>query len=120
MKAASTGAVASTPGAATTRRIGSPNFVREQEVALVVGGHGHDRARAVAGQHVVGDEDRDPLAVDGVDGVGTERDAGLLAVGRQPLDLGSPPSLDDIRLDLGAPVRMRQALDERDAPVPGP
>ena len=58
------------------------------EVALVVGGHGHDRARAVAGQHVVGDEDRDPLAVDRVDRVGAERDAGLLAVGREALDLG--------------------------------
>jgi hypothetical protein len=44
-----------------------------------VGRDGHDRARAVAGQDVVGDEDRDPLAVDGVDRVGADRDAGLLA-----------------------------------------
>ncbi len=39
----------------------------EGEVALVVRGDGHDRARAVAGQNVVRDLDRDPLAVDRVD-----------------------------------------------------
>jgi hypothetical protein len=44
-------------------------LARELEVALVVGRHGHDRAGAVAAEHVVGDEDRDPLAVDRVDGV---------------------------------------------------
>ena len=31
----------------------------ELPVALVLAGHRHDRAGAVAGQHVVGDEDRD-------------------------------------------------------------
>src|SRR4029453_12833327 len=31
----------------------------ELPVALVLAGHGHDRARAVAEQHVVGDPDRD-------------------------------------------------------------
>jgi hypothetical protein len=44
-------------------------LLRELVVALVVGGHGHDRAGAVAGQHVVGDPDRDALAVDRVDRV---------------------------------------------------
>ena len=51
----------------------------ELEVALVVGGHGHDRAGPVLHQHVVGDEHRDPLAVDGVDDGAAEPDAGLLA-----------------------------------------
>ena len=49
----------------------------ELEVALVVTGHGHDRAGAVAHQHVVGDPDRDRLAVDRVDGVSAGEDAGL-------------------------------------------
>ena len=53
----------------------------EGEVALVVGGHGHDRAGAVPGQDVVGDEDRDPLAVDRVDRLRADGHAGLLAVG---------------------------------------
>ena len=55
--------------------------MREREVALVVAGHRHDRAGAVLHQHVVGDEHRDPLAVDGVDDGAAERDAGLLALG---------------------------------------
>ena len=70
-----------------------PERPGEREVALVVGGDGHDRAGAVAGQHVVGDEDRDPLAVDRVDGVGADGDAGLLAIGRQAIDLGPPAGL---------------------------
>ena len=53
----------------------------EVEVALVVRRHGHDRAGAVGGEHVVGDEDRDRLAVDGVDAPDAlEADAGLLLV----------------------------------------
>ncbi len=92
----------------------------EREVALVVGGHGHDRAGAVAGQHVVGDEDRDPLAVDRVDRVGADRDAGLLAIGRQPIDLGPPPGLLDVGVDLGALVRRGQRRRRADAPGPGP
>ena len=55
--------------------------LREVVVALVVGGHGHDRAGAVLHQHVVGDEHRDPLTVDGVDDRAAERDAGLGALG---------------------------------------
>ena len=54
-----------------------PECPREFEVALVVAGHRHDRAGAVAHQHVVGDEDRDPLAVDRVDRVRAGEHAGL-------------------------------------------
>ena len=46
---------------------GQAELDREVEVALVVGGHGHDRAVPVVGQHVVGGPDRDPLPVDRVD-----------------------------------------------------
>ena len=52
--------------------------LREVVVALVVGGHGHDRAGAVVGEDVVGDVDRDPLAVDRVDRVQAREDARLL------------------------------------------
>ena len=55
-----------------------PVLDREVVVALVVGGNGHDRARAVPHQHVVGDPDRDLLAVDGVDRVAAREDAVLL------------------------------------------
>ena len=90
----------------TTGRIGSSNAVREVEVALVVRGHGHDRAGAVLHQHVVGDEHRDPLAVDRVDDAAPERDAGLRAVrlrallgalGQRAIDV-----LAHLRLVLGA------------------
>ena len=60
----------------------------EVEVALVVGGHRHDGAVAVVGQHVVGRPHRDPLAVHRVDREPAERDAGLLAGGVLTLDLG--------------------------------
>ena len=47
---------------------GQIEFFREIIVALVVGGHGHDGARAVADEHIVGDEDGDLFAVHGVHG----------------------------------------------------
>jgi hypothetical protein len=43
----------------TTSHDGQVEGLREGVVALVVAGHGHDRAVAVFGQHVVGDPDRD-------------------------------------------------------------
>ena len=62
-------------------RSAGSNFSREREVALVVRGHGHDRAGAVVHQHVVGDPDRDALVVHRVDGVEAGEDAGLLLAG---------------------------------------
>ena len=73
----------------------------EVQVALVVRGHRHDRAGAVVGQHVVGGLDRDSLAVDRVDRVHAQEDAGLLPVGRLPLDVGQLPHLRQVRLELG-------------------
>ena len=67
-------------------------LARELEVALVVRGHGHDRAGAVAHQHVVGDEDRDALVVRGVDRERADEDAGLLLAPRPGVrDRSSPP-----------------------------
>ena len=56
---------------------GDAEGLRELEVAVVVGGHGHDGAGAVADEDVVGDPDRDGLAGDGVDRVAAGEDAGL-------------------------------------------
>ncbi len=90
-----------------------PELDRELEVTLVVGRHGHDRARAVAGEHVVGDEDRDALAVDRVDRLGAEHHAGLLAVGREAVDLGPASRLQDVVAHLGVAIRVGQGLDQR-------
>ena len=69
---------------------------REVVVALVMRRHGHDRSGAVLHQHVVGDEHRDPLAVDGVGHRAAERHAGLralrvgallAALGQRPVDV---------------------------------
>ena len=90
----------SSPGAASlvsracsgaiTRRIGQLEGARERVVALVVGGHRHDRARAVLHQHVVGDVHRYLLAVDGVGDGPPERHArlGLLGVAAFLVGLG--------------------------------
>jgi len=59
----------------------------EVQVALIVRGHRHDRAGAVVGQHVVRGVHRDLLAVDGVDRVAVQEDAGLRPVGGQAVDL---------------------------------
>ena len=52
-------------------------LLREFIVPRVVSGHGHNRAGAITGQHVVGDPDRDALVVDRVDRVGAKEDARL-------------------------------------------
>ena len=73
----------------------------EVEVALVVGRHRHDRARAVVSQHVVGGIDRDRLAVDGVDGVAVQEHPGLGPVGGQPVDVGRGSNLLEIGGEVG-------------------
>ena len=59
----------------------------EVEVALVVRGHGHDRAVAVVGEHVVGGPDRQALAVHRVHRISLEEHAGLRAIGREAIDV---------------------------------
>ena len=58
----------------------------ELEVAGVMSRHPHDRARAIAGQHVVGDPDWNSLFGEGVDRIGAGKDAGLLVLRRKALD----------------------------------
>ena len=54
--------IASPSGAAVDRPDRKAVLARELEVALVVGRDAHDGARAVLGEHEVGEPDRDPLA----------------------------------------------------------
>ncbi len=68
---------ASPSAGTTTGRTGQVERLRELEVSLVVRGHGHDRARAVVHQHVVGDPDRQPRVVDRVGRVEAGEHAGL-------------------------------------------
>ena len=56
---------------------GQGKLARKLPVALVVRGHRHDRAGAVAEQHVVGDPDRDALAVHRVERKRARPHAGL-------------------------------------------
>ena len=56
----------------------------ELEVAGVVGRHGHDRARAVVHQDVVGDPDGDALAGEGIDGLLPGVDAVLFGLADVP------------------------------------
>ena len=51
-----------------------------------------------------------PFAVDRVDRVGPDGHAGLVAVGRQALDLGPAAGLFDVRVDLGPTVRVGDAV----------
>ena len=112
--ASGSGASSASSGAGDDAPDGQAEALREREVALVVGGHGHDGAGAVAGQHVVGDPDGDALAVDGVDGVGADGHAGLLPVGGQALDLRPPARLRRCR-----PPRPRAAPARSASPTSG-
>jgi hypothetical protein len=90
-----------------------PVSTGEVQVALVVRGHRHDRPGAVVGQHVVGGPDRDQLAVDRVDRVPAQEDAGLLAFGGLPLDVGQLPDLLHVSAELGQAVRGADLLGQR-------
>ena len=48
---------------ATTSTMGRPNFLREFPVARVMAWHRHNRARAIAHQHIIRNPDGDFLAV---------------------------------------------------------
>src|SRR6266545_307794 len=62
---------------------------RELPVALVLAGHAHDRARSIAQENVIGDEDRHQRAVEGVCGERAGEDPGLGLRIRLPVHLGA-------------------------------
>ena len=90
---------------------GQPVRLGELPVALVMRRHGHDRARAVAHQDVVGDPDRDALAAHRVDDDPSRVDAALglvlcallLGEGR-----GAPHVVEHLLLVLGAGDEARE------------
>ena len=81
------------------------------EVALIVRGHGHDRARAIAHQHEVADPDGHLLAAERIDRVAAGEQAFLLDVART---FGSAriDHLLHLRLQLDA-TRALQPADAR-------
>ena len=60
---------------------------RKVQVALVVGGHGHDGAVAVVRQYIVRCPDRQSLTVHRVDGEPLQEHASLGPVGGEPVDV---------------------------------
>ena len=73
---------------------GQAELLGELPVALIVAGHAHDDAGAVAHQDIVGNENGDLLAGDGVDGLDAlQPDAGLFLVQLAALEVGLPGSL---------------------------
>ena len=86
---------------------------REVEVALVVRGDGHDGAVAVVGQDVVRGPDRQALAVDRVDRVALEEDAGLGPVGGLTFDVRLASDRFEVVLEAHADVRRRAGSELR-------
>ncbi len=83
------------------------------KVALVVGGHGHDRAGTVAHQHIVGDPDRDAFIIDRVDRIPAGEDTGLLAFSVLAVNVALAGGHLLIGVHLGCCLRGGQLLHQR-------
>ena len=88
-------------------------FRGEIKVARIVGGNGHDGARAVADENVVGDPDRNLHVVDGIDRVGSREFAGLLLRVFRAGEIGLRAGDVDVFVNSGLAVRRRDFGDER-------
>ena len=88
-------------------------FRGEIKVARIVGGNGHDGARSVADEHVVGDPDRNLHVVDGIDRVGTREFAGLLLRVFRAGEIGFRASDFDVFVNSGFTIRRGDFGDER-------
>src|SRR5207302_11143654 len=86
-------------------------LARELEVATVMRGYAQDRAGAIAGQHVVGDPDRDSLLGEWIDRVGAGKDAGLFVLRGESLDFGFRSGALDICVHGGTLVRRHDLLE---------
>src|SRR5918995_228691 len=85
----------------------------ELEVSLVVAWDGHDRARTVAHQDVVGDVDGDLFSVCWVDRVSPRKYTGLFPRYIGAVDLAHPCGPLDVGADLFGLLRGRYLLDRR-------
>src|SRR5215210_5548988 len=88
-------------------------FLRELEVPLVVGRNGHDSARTVAHQDVIGDVDGDLFSADRVDRVSPRKDAGFLPRHVGTVDLAHPAGPLDVGTHLFGLLRGRYLVDRR-------
>ena len=86
---------------------------REGEVAFIMGGHSHDRARAVGHQHIVGNPHRDAFAVDRVRGKAARENAGFVFVRGHAVNIALAAGLGAIGLH-GRGLRLgRQRVHQR-------
>ncbi len=83
---------------------GQAHGAGEVEVALVVGRHGHDGARAVVGQHVVRGPDRQTFTGQRVHGVAAQEHAALRAVRGLAVDVRDLLQVLAVRLEFGPHV----------------
>ena len=54
-----------------------PKGICKFMITLIVGGDGHDRSGAIAGENIIGNPDGDLLPVDRIQCIGSGKDAGL-------------------------------------------
>src|ERR671910_774860 len=85
----------------------------ELEISLVMGWDGHDRARTVAHQDVVGDVDGDLFSVGRVDHVSPRKYTGLFPRHIGAVDLAHPCGPLDVGADFFGLLRGRYLLDRR-------
>lgn len=74
---------------------------------------GHNGAGPVISQHVIGGPHGNPFAVDRIDRVPAEEDAGLLPLGGEAVDVGEAPHLVDVRLECGTLLRSTNFCGQR-------
>ena len=104
------------PGS-TTGTIGRPNMLGEFEVAFIVRRHGHDRPRAVAGEHIVGNPNRHRLAVHRIDCIGAAKNARFCFGEFCPIDVALRCRFVDNIPSRGANYRASSAVPRADAPA---
>ena len=91
---------------------GEVESLGEFEVALVVGGYGHDGAGAVADEYVVADPDGDFFVADGVYGVGTGGDAGFFFGEVSAVEVTFESGFGDVILYFGTLLVGGDGVDE--------
>ena len=92
---------------------GQAQFLCEHVVTFVVSGNAHDRARAVACENVVGNQNGNFPAVDGVDCVCARHDARFLPVGSKTVDFSGFGRVVFVFLDGGFLFGSGNDVDKR-------